>query len=199
MRRGQLLNPALAEAIALLGHGDLVLVVDAGFPIPDRVRRIDLSLEAGVPSIEQVLTVLLRHVFAERLLLPDEARAGNPRHYARLLECFRGSGAVLEVVPHDRFVEQLAPSARLVVRSGDFEAWGSAAFVASTEPQAWFTESAIREGLVVPDSYRARIDRMAAGGPPVEEPAAPPGDGEAGRSAPRADTLTVKYARNTMD
>ena len=33
-----------------LGHGDLVVVADCGFPLPNGVPGVDLALVRGVPS-----------------------------------------------------------------------------------------------------------------------------------------------------
>ncbi|WP_367219297.1 RbsD/FucU domain-containing protein, partial [Mesorhizobium sp.] len=43
MNRNRLLNAELAHAIASMGHGDLMIVCDAGFPIPSTAWRIDLA------------------------------------------------------------------------------------------------------------------------------------------------------------
>ncbi|HJW84614.1 MAG TPA: RbsD/FucU domain-containing protein, partial [Anaerolineae bacterium] len=34
MKKTPLLNSALSEAIAALGHGDMLVIADAGLPIP---------------------------------------------------------------------------------------------------------------------------------------------------------------------
>jgi len=49
MKRTTLLHAELSEVIARLGHGDLLVIGDAGLPIPDGPRRIDLAVSAGVP------------------------------------------------------------------------------------------------------------------------------------------------------
>ena len=51
MKRGKLLNSELNHAIASMGHGDLMIVCDAGFPIPDDVWRIDLAITRDVPDL----------------------------------------------------------------------------------------------------------------------------------------------------
>ncbi|MDN8999686.1 RbsD/FucU domain-containing protein, partial [Staphylococcus aureus] len=50
MKKGVLLNAPLSAVVARLGHGDRVVVCDAGLPIPDGVERIDLAVSPGVPS-----------------------------------------------------------------------------------------------------------------------------------------------------
>ena len=43
MRPGRILHPELAKALATCGHTDIILVTDAGFPIPKDANRIDLG------------------------------------------------------------------------------------------------------------------------------------------------------------
>lgn len=43
MRPDRILHPELAAALATLGHTDIILVTDAGFPIPPQAKRIDLG------------------------------------------------------------------------------------------------------------------------------------------------------------
>lgn len=50
MKRSKLINNELSYAIASMGHGDLMIVCDAGFPIPSSVWRIDLALIPDVPD-----------------------------------------------------------------------------------------------------------------------------------------------------
>ena len=47
--------PSFAHAIASMGHGDLMIVCDAGFPIPSSAWRIDLAIVPDVPDLETVL------------------------------------------------------------------------------------------------------------------------------------------------
>ena len=50
MYKGLILNAELNHAIASMGHGDFILVCDAGFPIPNDAWRIDLALTKDVPT-----------------------------------------------------------------------------------------------------------------------------------------------------
>ena len=44
MKRTGLLNIELSQVIAGMGHGDVLVIGDAGLPVPKGVRRIDLAL-----------------------------------------------------------------------------------------------------------------------------------------------------------
>ena len=58
MKRHGILNLGLNQAIAAMGHGDYLIVCDAGFPIPSEVPRIDLAVIPDLPDIETVLTAI---------------------------------------------------------------------------------------------------------------------------------------------
>ena len=64
MNRGPILNSELSHAIARMGHGDLMIVCDAGFPITSTGWRIDLALVQDVPDLETVLTAVSQSFIA---------------------------------------------------------------------------------------------------------------------------------------
>ncbi|MFC8242491.1 D-ribose pyranase [Streptomyces chartreusis] len=114
MKRAGILNRHLAGALAELGHGDGVLVCDAGMPIPDGPRVVDLAFRAGVPSFAEVLEGLLAELVVEGATAAKEVRDSNPAA-AALLE---GEFPELELVPHER-LKELSAGARLIVRTGE--------------------------------------------------------------------------------
>ena len=59
MRKSGILNAKLQEAVTELRHGDGLVIVDQGFPIPKGCYTIDLSLVTGIPTFKQVLKALL--------------------------------------------------------------------------------------------------------------------------------------------
>ena len=75
MNRNKLLNAQLSYAIASMGHGDLMIVCDAGFPIPSTAWRIDLAIVPDVPDLETVLQAIADNFIAERVgyadIMPD--------------------------------------------------------------------------------------------------------------------------------
>ncbi|MGW1585921.1 D-ribose pyranase [Streptomyces sp. NPDC002386] len=114
MKRAGILNRHLAGALAALGHGDGVLVCDAGMPIPDGPRVVDLAFRAGVPSFAEVLDGLLAELVVEGATAAEEVRAANPAAGALL----DGHFPELALVPHER-LKALSAGARLVVRTGE--------------------------------------------------------------------------------
>jgi D-ribose pyranase len=124
MKRGTILHPDLARAVASLGHGDLVVVADAGLPIPPGVERIDLAYAPGKPAFLDVLEALLAEMEVERATLAAETRTATPaalreRLEARLLALPKVRERGVELVPHEE-LKRLTRLARAVVRTGEF-------------------------------------------------------------------------------
>ncbi|MFI7399165.1 D-ribose pyranase [Streptomyces sp. NPDC049541] len=114
MKKAGILNRHLAGALAELGHGDTVLVCDAGMPIPQGPRVVDLAFRAGVPSFAEVVDGLLTELVVEGATAASEVREANPTA-AKLLE---GAFPELRLVSHER-LKELSAEARLVVRTGE--------------------------------------------------------------------------------
>ncbi|MFI7338279.1 D-ribose pyranase [Streptomyces sp. NPDC050085] len=114
MKRSGILNRHLAGAIAELGHGDGVLVCDAGLPIPPGPRVVDLAFRAGVPSFAEVLDGLLDELVVESGTAAREVRSANPAAAGLLQERVPSLG----FVTHEE-LKALTSGARLVVRTGE--------------------------------------------------------------------------------
>lgn len=156
MKHGRILNAELSKAIALMGHGDLFMVCDAGFPIPLDRWRIDLAITHNLPDLYTVLELVLSELSVEKVLYADLVTEFNPPLLQRLETLIEGTGAELESVPNDRVMGELAHSAKVIVRTGAFNPWGNIALVCGTVPDEWFA----LPGTVMPDAYRARKARM---------------------------------------
>ncbi|MEV5172089.1 D-ribose pyranase [Streptomyces flaveolus] len=114
MKKAGILNRQLSGALAELGHGHGVLVCDAGMPIPDGPRVVDLAFRAGVPSFAEVLDGLLTELVVEGATAAEEVRAANPAAAGLLQTRF----PELALVPHER-LKELSAGARLIVRTGE--------------------------------------------------------------------------------
>ncbi|MHA5048750.1 D-ribose pyranase [Streptomyces sp. SD15] len=114
MKKAGILNRHLSGALAELGHGDGVLVCDAGMPIPEGPRVVDLAFRAGVPSFAEVLDGLLAELVVEGATAASEVREANPEAAALLDARF----PALWTVPHEE-LKSLSAGARLIVRTGE--------------------------------------------------------------------------------
>lgn len=159
MRRDGILNPALSAALASLGHGDLLMVVDAGFPIPADAHRIDLALVQDVPDLQTVLTAVHRELIVEAVVIAAEMERHNPPLASWLREEFGGSE--FELVPHADVLTTVPRSAKAVVRTGAFNPWGNIGLRSGVDVGRWFADAR----LVVPEDYQARLDDPARRAP----------------------------------
>lgn len=120
MKRQGILNPALAQALAGLGHMDLVVVGDCGLPRPLGVPVVDLALTFGVPTFEQVLDALSDEIDVEATVVAHETSTHNPRVDALL----RGRFGEPVRVSHEE-LKAMSASARLFVRTGEATAYAN--------------------------------------------------------------------------
>ena len=114
MRRGGIITPDLAGSLARLGHTDLVVVCDAGLPIPSGPAVVDLAFRFGVPAFETVLLGLLEELVVEGAIAAEEVENQNPRSH----ELLKTRLPDLALVPHDE-LKRLVGGAKLVVRTGE--------------------------------------------------------------------------------
>ncbi|WP_016614494.1 RbsD/FucU domain-containing protein, partial [Yersinia pestis] len=93
MRPDRILHPELAAALATLGHTDIILVTDAGFPIPPQAKRIDLGFWPGTVDVLHILRVLRKEIFVEEVRFASEVRDCHPQLYRDVQTLYTGSGA----------------------------------------------------------------------------------------------------------
>jgi len=123
MKRGTLLHPELSRVVASLGHGDTLIVADAGLPIPPGVERIDLAFAPGKPAFMDVLDAILAEMQVERAILATEVKAAAPEFHQRLHGKLASLPKVgergVELVSHEE-LKHLSQQAAAVVRTGEF-------------------------------------------------------------------------------
>ena len=111
------INPALSRVISETGHTDLLVVTDAGLPIPPGSERIDLAYRPGAPAFFDVLDTVLAEMVVEGATVSAEVAEQSPEVLQGLRE--RLPHIDIELVPHVEF-KKLTHGARAFVRSGEF-------------------------------------------------------------------------------
>ena len=126
MKKTPLLNIALSQLIASLGHGDMVVIGDAGLAVPPGVPVIDLALTAGVPGFVQTVETVFSEMQVERHIVAQEMAVRSPAIAAAL------DGLLLpqrDSVSHAEF-KQLCRGARAIVRTGEHTPYANVILVA---------------------------------------------------------------------
>ncbi|MFJ3054405.1 D-ribose pyranase [Herbaspirillum sp. NPDC087042] len=84
MKKTALLNAAISQVIASMGHGDTLVIGDVGLPVPPGVPVIDLALTRGIPDFMSVLQTVLTELQVEYHIVADELPVASPAMAARI-------------------------------------------------------------------------------------------------------------------
>jgi len=153
MNRGTILNAELSHAIACMGHGDLMIVCDAGFPIPLDAWRIDLALVPDVPDLQTVLTAIAGAFIAEKVGYADTLPTNNQPLLDKVRRLF--GDAEHEMVAHETILGEMAAKAKVIVRTGAFDPWGNILLYSGVDVPKWFA----KPGTVAPDYYADKMPK----------------------------------------
>lgn len=126
MKTSGVLHPELLDLIAAAGHGDVILLADAGLRIPEGKVRLDLGLACGVPTMAQTLAAVKHELVIEAAVVATEFEDWNP-------DVYRDVVGLLEVEPsskpHAELMADMAENAFAYVKTGECSAYSSVALV----------------------------------------------------------------------
>lgn len=120
MKKRRLLNSEISSVISRMGHTDHITIGDAGLPISDKVKRIDLALEKGVPTFLGTLDVILDELKVEEVVIAKEIKSMSSEFHNELLKLLEkkcGEITIVEVT-HEEFKE-ITKESKAVVRTGE--------------------------------------------------------------------------------
>jgi len=126
MKKTALINSEVSYVIASLGHMDMLVIADAGLPIPAETKRIDLALTRGIPSFLDTLRVVLEEMHVEKALVSVEVKQASPKIYAAI--CAQLGEIPIEAIPHKEF-KAMTSSAKAIVRTGEYTPYANVILV----------------------------------------------------------------------
>jgi D-ribose pyranase len=138
MKELGILNRDMAKVISEQGHGDLLMVADAGFAIPQGVEVIDLSLKKNVPMVMDILSELSRYFSVEKMYMSRETSEISPSHFKKVSLSF-GDKVEIELLEHAN-LKVLSKNVKAVIRTGDFTAYGNVILVSGAGDR-WYIEN----------------------------------------------------------
>lgn len=110
MKTNGILHNDLARLVARLGHGDMLVITDRGFPFPrhEKTECIDVSVGRNLPKFVDVVKVVLEELEIEKVIIADETKDISPKVYKELkdvvfLKKNKGNDIVEENIPHLEF------------------------------------------------------------------------------------------------
>lgn len=125
MKKNALLNSELSYVVANMRHMDMLVIGDAGLPVPDQVPQIDLAVTKGVPDFLTVLETVLTELRVEKVVLAEEIKEKSAVLHEEIRGLIRrhqeaeGIRIEIEYMPHEAFKIKTADS-KTVVRTGEF-------------------------------------------------------------------------------
>jgi len=114
VKNNGILNPQLNRVISEMGHCDMLVIADAGLPIPKGVERIDLALKCGTPSFTEVLRAVLSELEVEEAYVAKEIKEKNPQTL-NLISSLIGE---LKFITHEE-LKELSKQDRAIIRTGE--------------------------------------------------------------------------------
>lgn len=128
MKKRGVLHAELAGLIASMGHHDLLVIGDAGLPVPNGVAVIDLAVTAGVPGFLVTLSAVLDELAVESAVIDREQAELSPK-FRKQFDQVWPADIPLREVPHAE-LQEMAKGARAVVRTGEFTPYANIVLVA---------------------------------------------------------------------
>ena len=119
MKKNRVLNSHVSHAIATLGHFDLITINDAGMPIPNDDRRIDLAVEKDLPTFIGMLSNVLSEVKVQKVYLAEEIKTANRDQLAAIKELL-DEDVTIEFIPHTEMKQNLTHTlTKANIRTGE--------------------------------------------------------------------------------
>lgn len=122
MKKTGILNGQLSKVIASMGHGDYLVIADAGLPIPLDMEVVDLAISKNIPGFLEVLNSVLIELEVESAIIPIEIKAYGFQIYNSLIKTLKDK-EVIEI-SHEDFKKKMI-FARAFVRTGEFSPYSN--------------------------------------------------------------------------
>ena len=137
MKEIGIVNRELARVLSEQGHGDMLMVVDAGFAIPKNADVVDISLTENCPMLIDTLKELKKFFSVEKLIFANDTKDVSPTLFNNIKKLF-GKSVPVEMVTHPQ-IKEMSHKVKAVIRTGDFTAYANVILVSGAGPR-WFCE-----------------------------------------------------------
>lgn len=125
MKKGKLLNSELSSVISKMGHKDSIVIGDAGLPVQNGVKLVDLAVTRGVPGFIEVLGAVLSEQRVEKIIMAEEIKSITPILHSQIVEMLdmveEKENIIIEkeYVSHENF-KLHTKDCKCSVRTGEF-------------------------------------------------------------------------------
>jgi D-ribose pyranase len=146
MKTHGILQNELAQLVAQMGHGDMLVITDRGFPFPrhEMTKCIDVSVGRDLPKVADVLKVVLEELEIEKVIIANETKTISPQTYKEMTEIVakkknKGNKIVEENIPHVDFKDMVLNGAlqgkelKGFVKCGEFTPYANIILVSGVD------------------------------------------------------------------
>ncbi|MFW6677692.1 D-ribose pyranase [Lacrimispora sp. AGF001] len=118
MLKTGILHPQLSRIMAEIRHMDMLVIADAGLPVPKGVERVDLGWKQGNPGYLEVLEEIEKYMITEKAVFAQEALMVSGELHKEALALLP-AGIPVEYVPHTE-LKKMTEGAKAIILTGEF-------------------------------------------------------------------------------
>ncbi|GMA66407.1 MULTISPECIES: D-ribose pyranase [Leuconostoc] len=125
MRKTNLLNTKIANAVSEIGHTQWLTIGDSGLPILDDGRKIDLSVVRGLPKFIDVLAATLSEMKVQKVYLASEITKENTDQLSNIKDLLDDDVEIVWIT-HDKLKEMSRSQNNIAsIRTGEITAYSN--------------------------------------------------------------------------
>lgn len=128
MLKSGIFHPQLSRVLAEIRHMDMLIIGDAGLPVPRGVERVDLGWKEGSPGYLEVLEEIEKALVVEGAFFAEEALEVSPQIHKKALEILPKDIPVT-YIPHTELKEK-SREAKAIILTGEFTGYTNVILVA---------------------------------------------------------------------
>jgi len=146
MKTHGILQNELAKVVATMGHGDMLVITDRGFPFPrhEMTTCIDASVGRDLPKVADVVKVVLEELEIESVIIAEETESACPDVYGAFQAMLasidnKGNPIRQEIIPHLEFKDLVLNGAlqgkevKAMVKTGEFTPYANIILVSGVD------------------------------------------------------------------
>jgi D-ribose pyranase len=118
MLKTGILHPQLSRIMAEIRHMDMLVIADAGLPVPKGVERVDLGWKQGNPGYLEVLEEIEKYMVTEKAVFAQEALVVSGELHKKALSLLP-EGIPVEYIPHSE-LKKMTEGAKAIILTGEF-------------------------------------------------------------------------------
>ena len=117
MRKVGIINPEVIKWISKVGHTDMILIADAGLPIPVNIPLIDLSFIEGQVPFMLVLKEILKELLVENVIIAEETEKNSKELFYEIEEEIKG---YKKIICNHEELKNISENVKVIIRTGEF-------------------------------------------------------------------------------